>query len=110
MVDDSIVRGTTMRKIVNLVRSVGPKEIHLRIGCPPIRAPCYLGIDIKNREEFIANKSTVEGIREFLGADSLAYISIGGLVNAIGIKQDNLCLGCLTGEYPVQIPRERMRK
>ena len=99
-----------MKKIVKLVRSVGPKEVHIRIGCPPIRAPCYLGIDMKNREEFIANKRNIEQIKDYLGCDSLAYISIEGMVEAIGLKKENLCLGCLTNEYPVKIDGEKMRK
>ena len=110
LVDDSIVRGTTMKKIVKLVQDAGSKEVHIRVGCPPIRAPCYLGIDIKNRNEFIANKRNVEQIGEYLGCDSIAYISLEGLVDAIGLKKEKLCLGCLTGEYPLKIKGERMRK
>jgi amidophosphoribosyltransferase len=109
LVDDSIVRGTTMKKIVGLVREAGAREVHVRIGCPPIRAPCYLGIDMKTRHQFAANDRTVEEIRERLGPDSLGYLSIPGLVRAIGMGEADLCTGCLTGEYPVQVPGERMR-
>ncbi len=109
LVDDSIVRGTTMKKIVGLVREAGAREVHVRIGCPPIRAPCYLGIDMKTRHQFAANERTVEEIRERLGPDSLAYLSIPELVRAIGMGEADLCTGCLTGEYPVQVPGERMR-
>lgn len=109
LMDDSIVRGTTMRKIVQLVRHAGAREVHLRIGCPPIQAPCYLGIDMKTRDQFVATGRTVEDIREYMGADSLGYISIDGLVKAIDMPASDLCLGCLTGEYPVQVPGERMR-
>lgn len=109
LIDDSIVRGTTMKKIVQLVKSVGPEEVHLRIGCPPIRAPCYFGIDMKNRDEFIATRSTIEGIREYLDVDSLAYASVENIVSAIGKPAGDLCLGCLTGEYPVKIPGEKTR-
>lgn len=106
LVDDSIVRGTTMRQIVKIVRKAGAKEVHLRIGCPPIVSPCYLGIDIKNKEDFIANLRDIEAIRQFLGADTLAYASMDNLVASIGRRPDQLCLGCLTGEYPVPISRE----
>lgn len=109
LIDDSIVRGTTMRKIVKLVKEAGAREVHVRIGCPPIRAPCYLGIDMKTRDQFVANGRKVEEIREYLGADTLGYVSIKGLVNAIGISAADLCLGCLLAEYPVQVPGERVR-
>ena len=81
----------------------------MRIGCPPIRAPCYLGIDMKTRHQFAANERTVEEIRERLGADSLGYLTIPGLVRAIGMAEPDICTGCLTGEYPVQVPGEKMR-
>ncbi|MCJ2520781.1 MAG: amidophosphoribosyltransferase [Candidatus Thermoplasmatota archaeon] len=109
LIDDSIVRGTTMSKIVKLVREAGAKEIHVRIGCPPIRAPCYLGIDMKTRDQFAANGRTVEQIRDSLGADSLEYLTIEGLVRAISMSEEDLCLGCLTAVYPVQVPGERLR-
>lgn len=109
LIDDSIVRGTTMKKIVKLVREAGAREVHVRIGCPPIRAPCYLGIDMKTRDQFVANGREVAEIREYLGADSLGYVSIKGLVKAIGMSAGDLCLGCLLAEYPVQVPGERMR-
>jgi amidophosphoribosyltransferase len=107
--DDSIVRGTTMRRIVRLLREAGAREVHVRIGSPPITAPCYLGIDFKDRNQLIAADRTVEAIQQYLGADSLAYISQEGLVEAIGKRRQDLCLGCLTGEYPVPVPGERLR-
>jgi amidophosphoribosyltransferase len=109
LIDDSIVRGTTMRKIVKLVGEAGAREVHVRIGCPPIRAPCYLGIDMKTRDQFVANGRKVEEIRKYLKADSLGYVSIKGLVRAIGVSSADLCLGCLLAEYPVQVPGERVR-
>ncbi len=109
LIDDSIVRGTTMKKIVKLVRHAGAREVHVRIGCPPIQAPCYLGIDMKTRDQFAATGRTVEEIREYMDADTLGYVSIGGLVKAIDMSSSDLCLGCLTGEYPVQVPGERLR-
>ncbi len=110
LVDDSIVRGTTMKKIVSMLREAGAREVHVRIGCPPIIAPCYLGIDMKTREQLIAPGRTVEEIRERIGADSLAYVSIEGLVKSIGKDRKDLCLGCVSGEYPLRIEGERHRE
>lgn len=110
LIDDSIVRGTTIRKIVKITRDGGAREVHVRVGCPPIVAPCYLGVDMKTRDQFIATGRRVEEIREFIGADSLGYCTIEALVRAIGKPQDDLCLGCLTGEYPVEVPGERLRR
>ncbi len=109
LVDDSIVRGNTMRKIVKMLKDAGAKEVHVRIGSPPIIAPCYLGIDMKTRNQFIANGRSVGEIAEIIGADSLGYISIDGLVKAIGLSKENLCLGCLTARYPVPIKGEKIR-
>ncbi len=109
LVDDSIVRGTTMKQIVQLVRNAGAKEVHVRIGSPPIRAPCYFGIDMKTRDQFAATGRTVEQIGELITADSLGYISVDGLVGAIGHNYGDLCLGCLTEEYPLPVPGERTR-
>ncbi|MEA1984748.1 MAG: amidophosphoribosyltransferase [Euryarchaeota archaeon] len=106
LIDDSIVRGTTSRKIINMVRTAGALEVHARIGSPPIKAPCYLGIDMATREELIAANKTNDEIREMINADSIGYLSIDGLIKAIGIDRDNLCLGCLTGIYPVKISGE----
>jgi amidophosphoribosyltransferase len=106
LVDDSIVRGTTMKQIVRLVKDAGASEVHLRIGCPQIMSPCWLGIDMKNPKEFVTNGRDLEGIRRFLGADTLAYASMDNLLAAIGKGRESLCLGCLTGEYPVPLPRD----
>jgi amidophosphoribosyltransferase len=107
LVDDSIVRGTTSRRIVNMVRKAGAQEVHVRIGSPPILAPCYLGIDMASRDELIAAHKTVAGVEAVIEADSLGYVSHEGLVDAVGIPKENLCMGCLTGLYPVQIPGEK---
>jgi amidophosphoribosyltransferase len=96
LVDDSIVRGTTLKEIVGLVRAAGAKAVHLRITCPPIKAPCFYGVDMSTYGELIANKKTVEEIREYLKVDSLAYISLDGLKTAIGLP---ICTACLNGEY-----------
>jgi len=109
IIDDSIVRGTTMRKIVDMLRKKGAKEVHVRIASPPIIAPCYFGIDMTSRDQLIASNKSVEEIRREINADSLAYISIEGLTQAIGISKNNLCLGCVSGEYPVRIKGEKMR-
>ncbi|MEE9115655.1 MAG: amidophosphoribosyltransferase [Thermoplasmata archaeon] len=109
VVDDSIIRGTTMRKIVQILKKAGAKEVHVRIGCPPVRHPCYLGIDMKTREQFVADEKDEKQIAKEIGADSLAFISLEGLVEAIGHPMDDLCCGCLIGEYPVPIEGERVR-
>ena len=110
LIDDSIVRGTTIRKIVQILRLAGAREIHVRIGCPPIRFPCFLGIDMKTRDQFIANEKTVPEIGEFITADSLGYLSMRGMIAALKHPRDDLCIGCLNGQYPVPIPGEKMRK
>lgn len=109
LVDDSIVRGNTIRQIVQIVRNAGAKEVHVRVGSPPIRAPCYFGIDMKTREQFAATGRTIEQIGKMITADSLGYISVEGLVDAIGHPAGDLCLGCLTEEYPLAVPGEKVR-
>ncbi len=109
LLDDSIVRGTTLREIVHMVRAAGAKKVDVRIGCPPIRAPCYFGIDMKERRDLIAFDRTEEDIASAIGAESVHYLSIEGLVESIGLKAEELCLGCLTGRYPVEVPEERHR-
>jgi len=107
--DDSIVRGTTLLKLIKMLRDAGAKEVHVRIGCPPIIAPCYYGVDMKTREQLIATKYTTEEIREQIGADSLGYISIHGLVKAIGKPENDLCMACVNNKYPTMIPGETYR-
>lgn len=109
IIDDSIVRGTTIKGIIRTLRNFGAKEIHVRISCPPIRHPCYYGIDMQTHEEFIAQKKTVEEICKEIGADSLAYTSLNGLINAIGLPRDKLCLACLTGDYPIKEEQTKLR-
>ena len=99
IIDDSIVRGTTAKKIINLIRNAGAKEIHMRISSPPISGPCWYGIDTPNRQELIAGASSVEEIKEFIGADSLKYLSVEGLHRAVQGK--GYCDACFTGQYPV---------
>jgi len=107
LIDDSIVRGTTSRRIVKMIREAGADEIHLRVGSPPIISPCYLGVDMPNRAELIASGKEVEAVRESIGATSLAYVPLSDLVEAIGCGERNLCTGCLTGRYPVDIDGEK---
>ena len=101
LIDDSLVRGTTSRKIVRMVRSTGAREVHMRISCPPTISPCFYGVDTPSMRELIAANKTVEEIREFIGADSLAYLSIEGLRKACGDGQKtSYCTACYTGRYP----------
>ncbi|HOW33349.1 MAG TPA: amidophosphoribosyltransferase [Methanoregulaceae archaeon] len=107
LVDDSIVRGTTSRRIINIIRDAGAKEVHVRIGSPAIKAPCYLGVDIPTREELIASDKNEEEVRGRITANSLHHISLEALVESIGIERKHLCTGCLTGCYPVSITGEQ---
>lgn len=100
VVDDSIVRGTTTPRIVQLLRDAGAKEVHVRVTSPPIKHPCYLGVDMATYDELIAANYTVEEIRQKIGADSLGYLSLEGLVQATGRDGNEMCVGCLTGVYP----------
>ncbi|MDQ6929315.1 MAG: amidophosphoribosyltransferase [Candidatus Eremiobacteraeota bacterium] len=100
VVDDSIVRGTTTPRIVELLREAGATEVHVRVTSPPIKHPCFLGVDMASYDELIAANYSVEEIRKKIGADSLGYLSLDGLVRATGRKKEEMCLGCLTGEYP----------
>jgi amidophosphoribosyltransferase len=104
LIDDSIVRGTTSRKIVRLVRESGAKEVHFRVSCPPTISPCYYGVDTPSKNQLIAANKTVEEIREYIGADSLAYLSLEGLRKAAGDGDEHLfCTACYTGKYPTNI-------
>ncbi len=103
LVDDSIVRGTTSRKIVRMVRSAGAREVHVRISCPPTRSPCFYGVDTPTKRELIAANNTVEEIRTFLEADSLGYLSLGGLREAVADHNQEYCYACYTGDYPTDL-------
>jgi amidophosphoribosyltransferase len=105
LIDDSIVRGTTSRKIVSMVRDAGAKEVHVRISCPPTIGPCYYGVDTPRRSELIAAQHSVEEIRRHLGADTLAYLSTEGLMRAVGATA-GFCRACYTDQYPVPVPCE----
>jgi amidophosphoribosyltransferase len=110
LVDDSIVRGTTSRKIVRMVREAGAKEVHVRISCPPTISPCYYGVDTPTREELIASSNTPEQICRFLGADSLGYTSLAGLRQAVNDTQGNFCTSCYTGIYPTDLVQLEVRE
>ena len=109
IVDDSIVRGTTLKQLITMLRNAGAKEVHVRIGCPPVIAPCYYGVDMKSRDQFIANFYSIDEIKDIIGADSLAYISLEGLVEALEMPEDDLCLACVNNKYPTRIPGEKYR-
>jgi amidophosphoribosyltransferase len=110
LVDDSIVRGTTSRKIVRMVREAGAKEVHVRISCPPTISPCYYGVDTPTREELIASSNSPEEIRKFLGADSLGYISLPGLRRAVNDTEGKFCTSCYTGVYPTDLVQLEVRE
>jgi amidophosphoribosyltransferase len=104
LVDDSLVRGTTSRKIVKMVRAAGATEVHMRISCPPTISPCFYGVDTPRRAELIAATHTLEEIRRYIGADSLGYLSIEGLLTSVGSNRQSYCTSCYTGRYPVAFP------
>lgn len=109
VVDDSIVRGNTSRKLVQLLREAGATEVHMRITSPPVHWPCFFGIDTDTQDQLIASSKSVEEVREFIGADSLAYLSIEDMVAATGRTAGEFCMACFDGEYPLEIP-ESVRK
>jgi amidophosphoribosyltransferase len=106
VVDDSIVRGTTTPKVVKLLKKAGAKEVHMRICAPPIRYPCFFGVDMATRWELIAAQKTVPEVRDFIGADSLGYLSIDGLIKAVALPRDIFCTACFTGDYPIPVQLE----
>jgi amidophosphoribosyltransferase len=106
VVDDSIVRGTTTPQVISLLRRAGATEVHMCICAPPIRHPCFFGVDMATRQELIAARKTVPEIAKAIGADSLGYLSIDGLIQAVDLPRDNFCLACFTGEYPVPVQLE----
>ena len=103
VVDDSIVRGTTTPRVVNLLRKAGVKEIHLRICAPPLRHPCFMGVDMATEWELIAARKTIPEIKDYLGADSLGYLSLDGLLQAVNLPREIFCLACFTGDYPIPV-------
>jgi amidophosphoribosyltransferase len=108
VVDDSIVRGTTGQKIVTMLKAAGAKEVHVRISSPPSISPCFYGIDTPSKRELIAANQSVEEIRDYLGADSLAYLSLHGLLQAVSPDGHRFCTACFTGDYPAGSPSEEL--
>jgi amidophosphoribosyltransferase len=106
VIDDSIVRGTTTPRVINLLRKAGAREIHMRICAPPIRHPCFFGVDMATKWELIAAQKTIEQIKNTIGADSLGYLSVEGLIKAVGLPRDMFCLACFTGDYPIPVQLE----
>ncbi|MDD5039266.1 MAG: amidophosphoribosyltransferase [Dehalococcoidales bacterium] len=106
LVDDSIVRGTTTPKVIRLLRKAGAKEVHMRICAPPLRYPCFFGVDMATQRELIAAQKTISEIKDFIGADSLGYLSIDGLLKAVALPRDSFCLACFTGNYPIPVQLE----
>jgi amidophosphoribosyltransferase len=106
LIDDTIVRGTTSKPIIDLLRNAGAREVHMRVHAPPIKWPCYLGVDMARRSELIAANMSIEEIGEKIGADSIGYLSLEGLLRAIGGPSNRFCTGCLTGRYPVPVQME----
>ncbi len=109
VVDDSIVRGTTTREIVAMLRRSGAREVHLRVSSSPIQWPCFYGIDTADRDELIASERSVEEIRDFVGADSLAYLSVDGMLISTGVPTERFCHACFSGGYPIAVPPEMAR-
>jgi amidophosphoribosyltransferase len=107
LIDDSIVRGTTSRKIVKMVRAAGAREVHVRISCPPTVSPCFYGVDTPSKSELIAATHSLEEIRRYLGADSLGYLSLEGLLGSVNGRGASYCSSCYTGKYPVAFPQNR---
>jgi amidophosphoribosyltransferase len=102
-VDDSIVRGTTTRGKIRTLREAGAKEIHMRVSCPPIRYPCFYGVDFPTKEELLANNRDLEQIKEFLEVDSVGYMSLKGLLSCASLPADHYCTACWSGDYPVPV-------
>ena len=109
IVDDSIVRGTTSKKIVKLLRECGAREVHFRVSSPMVIAPCFYGIDTAGKNELIASNLSLEEIRDELKVDSIGFLSLKGLLNAIHLPKDSLCLACFNGDYPIPIPEDIQR-
>ena len=103
LVDDSIVRGTTSKKIVEMVREAGAREVHMRISCPPTISPCYFGVDTPRKADLIAAQMSVEEVRRYIEADSLGYLSMEGMLNSIGLNENSACVACWNGNYPINI-------
>ena len=110
IVEDSIVRGTTSRGRVRTLRQAGVSEIHMRVSCPPLVSPCFYGIDFPTKKELIASSHTIEEIRQFIGVDSLKYISLDGMLGSMLLPREEFCTACFTGNYPTEICKPPSKK
>jgi amidophosphoribosyltransferase len=106
LIDDSIVRGTTSRKLVKMLKAAGATEVHMRVSCPPTVSPCFYGIDTPRRADLIAATHTLDEVRKYIAADSLRYLSLEGLLESVNSHRDHYCTSCYTGRYPVPFPRD----
>jgi len=109
VVDDSLVRGNTSKELVQMIRAAGAREVHLRLGSPPITGPCHYGIDTPTRAELIGATHSIEEIREFLGVDSLGYLSLDGMLTAAGKEDTGFCHACFSGHYPTTTPDDLVK-
>ena len=103
MIDDSIVRGTTTSRVIEMIKEAGAKEVHMRVSSPPITSPCFFGVDMATTSELIANQFNIEEIRKIIGADSLGFLSIDALQKSVNSKKNNYCKACFTGDYPIPV-------
>ncbi len=110
IIEDSIVRGTTSRVRVKTLRQAGAKEVHMRVSCPPIKFPCFYGIDFPTKRELIASHNSIERIRDFIRLDSLEYLSLEGMLKAMLLPEDEFCTACFNGKYPVKPPKKFSKK
>ena len=110
VVEDSIVRGTTSRSRVRTLREAGVSEIHMRVSCPPLISPCFYGIDFPTKKELIAANHTIDEIKEFIGVDSLKYLSLDGMLNSMMLPKSEFCTACFTGNYPTTICKPPSKK
>lgn len=106
IIEDSIVRGTTSRMRVKTIREAGAKEVHMRVSCPPLRFPCFYGIDFPTKKELIASEHSIKWIRDFIGVDSLEYLSLEGMLRAMPLSQNHFCTACFNGKYPTKLPKK----
>ena len=106
VVDDSIVRSTTITRVIKMLRNAGAKEVHVRVASPPIKSTCHFGVDMATLSQLIAANKTVEEIRDYIDADSLAYLSVEGLRRAVKAEENSYCNGCFTGKYPIPVQLE----
>jgi amidophosphoribosyltransferase len=109
VIDDSIVRGNTTRQIVAMLKEAGAREVHLRVSSPPLKWPCFYGIDMPDQDELIAATTSIEDIERHVDADSLAYLSVEGMLESTQIPKDAFCTACFTSNYPIPIPSEELR-